>query len=140
MKRKPDPIFAAIATHAKAVKASHRATAALDRLMKRLTRAKRGAADRAREAEHDALQSLLRSVPATQEGQRAVAALGRPCPYCGVLMDLCHRRPTRDHVIPRNYGGETSRRQRRLRLIVCARCNTDKGHRTVEKWLTLLRL
>jgi hypothetical protein len=61
-----------------------------------------------------------------------------PCPYCENPMSgpMTPRAPTRDHVRPRHLGGKLDETNR---LIVCAKCNNDKGGRTLEQfaeWLT----
>jgi len=45
--------------------------------------------------------------------------------------------PTRDNVQPRCRGGTTL--NGRNKAIVCDRCNTDKGGRSLESWLYHLR-
>lgn len=60
---------------------------------------------------------------------------GRACPYCGVIMQVKGRRastkprfPTRDHVIPKSVMPAMGT------VIVCRKCNLDKGNRTVMEW------
>jgi len=63
-----------------------------------------------------------------------VAALGSPCPYCGMAM-LGDREPSRDHIKPRS-------RRHRLpgnQAIVCWRCNQAKGSLSLGRWLNRLR-
>lgn len=57
------------------------------------------------------------------------AAHGRRCPYCCRQMDLNHPRltPTRDHVVPRSYGG-------RKIVICCLTCNGIKANMLPEQW------
>ena len=61
-----------------------------------------------------------------------VAAIGKPCAYCGEPMDA----PTRDHVRPRRHGGKLTPDNK---VLVCDPCNVDKGHRSLEAWLERLR-
>jgi hypothetical protein len=61
-----------------------------------------------------------------------VAAIGQPCPYGRDPMAA----PTRDHVQPRCRDGTLDGRNK---AIVCDRCNTDKGGRSLESWLYHLR-
>jgi 5-methylcytosine-specific restriction endonuclease McrA len=69
------------------------------------------------------------------------AAIGRPCPYCGYVMDKRNpwRMPTRDHVHPRSRGGRFDPANR---LVVCRRCNGDKADMTLAlfaAWLLARR-
>lgn len=57
-----------------------------------------------------------------------LAAVGKPCVYCGEPMDC----PTRDHIRPRSKGGTLEARNKAL---ACDRCNQDKGSRTLRSWL-----
>jgi hypothetical protein len=57
-----------------------------------------------------------------------VAAIGKPCAYCGDPMAA----PTRDHIRPRSKGGTLEGGNKAL---ACARCNTDKGSRSLASWL-----
>jgi 5-methylcytosine-specific restriction endonuclease McrA len=57
-----------------------------------------------------------------------VAAIGKPCVYCGEPMDC----PTRDHIRPRSKGGTLEARNKAL---ACDRCNQDKGSRSLGSWL-----
>lgn len=58
-----------------------------------------------------------------------------PCPYCAKIMD--GRRPTHatfptaDHVIPQSLGGTRT-------ILVCRRCNMDKGDKPIQVWQALL--
>jgi hypothetical protein len=61
-----------------------------------------------------------------------LAALGLPCPYCGEPMQFPERRPSRDHIEPRSRGGTLAPDNR---AIVCQRCNTDKGSRSLGRWV-----
>jgi 5-methylcytosine-specific restriction endonuclease McrA len=58
-----------------------------------------------------------------------------PCPYCRRIMDgrrpLHATYPTKDHVIPQARGGERT-------VLVCRRCNMDKGSSPIQGWLALL--
>lgn len=58
----------------------------------------------------------------------------RGCPYCGRLIVPGHPElaPTRDHVLPRSKGGTAL-------LIVCWRCNNDKGDTMPDVYLDRLR-
>jgi len=60
-----------------------------------------------------------------------VAAIGRPCAYCGDPMAA----PTRDHIHPRSKGGTLAHGK----ALACLRCNGDKGSRTLGSWLYRLR-
>jgi HNH endonuclease len=57
-----------------------------------------------------------------------VAAIGKPCAYCGYPMAA----PTRDHIKPRSKGGTLDGGNKAL---ACDRCNTDKGSRSLASWL-----
>ena len=57
-----------------------------------------------------------------------VAAIGKPCAYCGDPMAA----PTRDHILPRSKGGTLAPHNKAL---ACDRCNTDKGSRSLASWL-----
>lgn len=59
---------------------------------------------------------------------------GKPCPYCAepMLIDQPRRFPTREHVLPRKLGGTNLQGNR---LIVCATCNVQKGHKTLTEFL-----
>ena len=63
--------------------------------------------------------------------------MGKPCPYCGGRMLGKNPRradcPTRDHVNPRANGGGAT-------LIVCQRCNQDKGAMALADWSAWLVL
>jgi hypothetical protein len=65
-------------------------------------------------------------------------AHGKPCPYCRRIMRVSARleeRPTRDHLIPRPQRrvGEPS-----VIVMVCYRCNHNRGNLTLEQWLERL--
>jgi len=65
-----------------------------------------------------------------------VAAIGSPCPYCGEPMNTPDRAPSRDHIKPVHHGG--SLEDPANRVVVCRRCNQDKGSRSLRrfhKWL-----
>ncbi len=57
-----------------------------------------------------------------------VAAIGKPCAYCGEPMAT----PTRDHIRPRSKGGTLAPGNKAL---ACDRCNTDKCSRSLASWL-----
>jgi len=57
-----------------------------------------------------------------------VAAIGRPCCYCGRPMDA----PTRDHIKPRSKGGTLAPHNK---VLACEPCNQDKGSRSLASWL-----
>ena len=71
-------------------------------------------------------------------------AHGTACPYCGKIMKIPGRQygrnarsnhpdfPTRDHVIPK------SRMPAMGKIIVCRRCNGDKGNMTLDEWIVVL--
>jgi 5-methylcytosine-specific restriction endonuclease McrA len=61
-----------------------------------------------------------------------VAAIGKPCAYCGEPMAA----PTRDHIRPRSKGGTLAQGK----ALACPGCNGDKGSRTLESWLYRLRM
>jgi 5-methylcytosine-specific restriction endonuclease McrA len=61
-----------------------------------------------------------------------VAAIGKPCPYCGTPMAA----PTRDHIHPRSKGGTLEGQNK---AVVCDPCNGDKGSQTLGSWLHRLR-
>jgi hypothetical protein len=56
-----------------------------------------------------------------------VAAIGKPCAYCGEPMAA----PTRDHIHPRSKGGTLAQGK----ALVCDPCNGDKGSLMLEAWL-----
>jgi hypothetical protein len=74
--------------------------------------------------------------------------VGQPCPYCGQKMTgppfqtapgvkQRHGKAmvTRDHIIPRSrIRGEPAQRI----IIVCRRCNSDKGDMTLDEWVVWL--
>jgi 5-methylcytosine-specific restriction endonuclease McrA len=60
-----------------------------------------------------------------------VAAIGKPCAYCGEPMAA----PTRDHIRPRSKGGTLAQGK----ALVCSPCNGDKGSRSLASWLYRLR-
>lgn len=62
-------------------------------------------------------------------------AHGKPCPYCGQIMRVRSKKPTRypdfptrDHVVPHSVmpGMGT--------LMVCSKCNNDKGDLFLDEW------
>lgn len=65
-----------------------------------------------------------------------VAAIGSRCPYCGELMAVPARHPSRDHIKPRSRGHTLTPSNR---AIVCQPCNSDKGALTLGRWLNRLR-
>lgn len=72
-------------------------------------------------------------------GQRMMAAVGQPCPYCTQVMvdgDL-KLQPTRDHILPRSRYGPKGRRAGRW-IPVCSECNFKKGDKTLEEFLDAL--
>lgn len=68
---------------------------------------------------------------------------GRHCPFCGIVMRVPAKHqgratanrpdfPTRDHLIPRVVmPGQGT-------IIICQKCNADKGRRLVDEWHALL--
>jgi 5-methylcytosine-specific restriction endonuclease McrA len=62
-----------------------------------------------------------------------VAAIGKPCCYCGDPMAA----PTRDHIRPRSKGGTLDACNKAL---ACDPCNVDKGSRSLRSWLYRLEL
>jgi 5-methylcytosine-specific restriction endonuclease McrA len=52
------------------------------------------------------------------------------CAYCGVYKNL-----TKDHIIPRSRGGADIKDNI---TMVCSRCNSAKGNKTLEEWLDSL--
>jgi hypothetical protein len=63
-----------------------------------------------------------------------VAAIGAPCPYCGLPMQHPQegpRSPSRDHIRPRSKGYQLPGN----RLIVCYPCNAAKGSRSLASFL-----
>jgi 5-methylcytosine-specific restriction endonuclease McrA len=62
-----------------------------------------------------------------------VAAIGRPCCYCGTAMSA----PTRDHIRPRSKGGTLDAGNK---VFACDPCNGDKGSRSLASWLYRLEL
>ena len=54
-----------------------------------------------------------------------VAAIGKPCVYCGEPMDY----PTRDHIRALSQGGTLEAPNKAL---ACDRCNHDKGSWTTQ--------
>ena len=72
---------------------------------------------------------------------RLLAHHGRPCPYCNeqMIIRLKGRRkasdphfPTRDHVVPKALMPSMGT------LIVCRKCNNDKGAHMLSAWAELL--
>lgn len=61
-----------------------------------------------------------------------VAAVGKPCAYCGQPMAA----PTRDHIRPRSKGGTLAGQNKAL---ACDPCNQAKGSRSLASWLYRLR-
>ena len=63
---------------------------------------------------------------------------GGKCAYCGAEMTLTlgfNRTATKDHVVPRSYGGPTEA----WNLVgACFSCNSKKGSRPLEVFLTTL--
>jgi hypothetical protein len=61
---------------------------------------------------------------------------GKKCPYCGVgfvIWPPNHpHAPSRDHIRPQWDGGV-------LKIVVCRRCNSDKGGLFLSQWLVNLR-
>ena len=68
--------------------------------------------------------------------------VGKPCAYCSTPMDRTKRgRPTRDHIIPRLHGGTfLGDGNEWNKIIVCAACNHNKAHLTLEGFWMALRL
>lgn len=71
-----------------------------------------------------------------------LAAHGRPCPYCGTQMSVGHGRrkklnrpnsPSRDHLIPKSLMPAQGT------IVVCRRCNSDKGQLLLDEWEERLR-
>lgn len=60
-----------------------------------------------------------------------LAALGSPCPYCGEPMNFPARRPSHDHIEPRSRGHHLTPDNT---AIVCQRCNTAKGSKSLARW------
>ena len=75
-------------------------------------------------------------VPKTK---RLLMMEGKRCPYCNEMMTFQgdkHRNlrwPTRDHVIPNTLFCNTDT------VIVCLKCNYDKGQFTLPFWEAKLR-
>jgi 5-methylcytosine-specific restriction endonuclease McrA len=70
-----------------------------------------------------------------------LAASGRECPYCGVVMRITRPRPTKreyfptqDHIIPK------SRLPGQPKTICCLKCNRDKSNMLLDEWLAVLRV
>lgn len=66
--------------------------------------------------------------------------VGKPCGYCNTPMDRSKwGRPTRDHIIPRVHGGTfLGDGNEWNKIVVCAACNHDKAHLTLEGfWMAL---
>ena len=58
-------------------------------------------------------------------------ALGAPCYYCGIAMEATtDTRPTRDHAVPRRFGGTDADI-----VICCARCNRMKRDLDDEEYI-----
>jgi len=57
------------------------------------------------------------------------------CPYC--LKPMSPKEMTRDHVIPKSRGGKTEESNI---IIVCKRCNQEKGALTLEEYKEWKRL
>lgn len=60
-------------------------------------------------------------------------AHGKPCPYCGRVMDrfsvrLC---PTWDHVVPQALGG-------RAKIVCCCECNGIKADMLPAQWASFM--
>lgn len=67
------------------------------------------------------------------------SAPGHLCPYCWeIIAGKTHpyRAPTWDHVVPVSRGGPDTKANI---LVVCRRCNGDKGNRNPIEWLGVLR-
>jgi 5-methylcytosine-specific restriction endonuclease McrA len=60
------------------------------------------------------------------------AHIGSPCPYCGAPME----QPVSNHVRPMVYGGSLTDANK---LVVCQRCDHDKGQLTLTAWAARLR-
>ena len=64
----------------------------------------------------------------------ALTAQQLPCPYCGNAMDgTCGRFPTRDHIVPKSRGG--ARGDPSNILVVCFKCNNQKGDMLLSEWI-----
>lgn len=57
-----------------------------------------------------------------------VAAIDKPCSYCGKPMQF----PTRDHIRPRAHNGTLDGPNKTL---ACEGCNVDKGAKSIDAWL-----
>jgi 5-methylcytosine-specific restriction endonuclease McrA len=63
-----------------------------------------------------------------------------PCAYCGATLSTlpgARNRATRDHIWPRSrFVQPRAHKVDGLTLVPCCqRCNTDKGHLTIDEWL-----
>lgn len=71
----------------------------------------------------------LQSIPRIREGlTRLQDGL---CWYCGKTLSQCHGTPHVEHQMPLSRGGADSFDNL---VMSCARCNTDKGDRTLEEY------
>ena len=57
------------------------------------------------------------------------ASVSITCPYCLKIIPL--NEATRDHINPRNRGGQTT--QDNI-VLCCAQCNSQKGALTAEEY------
>ena len=57
------------------------------------------------------------------------------CPYCGVRLTVDDREAitqrSKDHIIPRRCGGQTTHRNL---VYACLGCNRDKHHLSLLEW------
>ena len=64
----------------------------------------------------------------------AVWQFNASLPFSGETMQIPDRPPSRDHIKPRSKGYTLDGNL----ALVCCRCNSDKGSRTLAQWLTRL--
>lgn len=69
----------------------------------------------------------------------AASAKPMPCAYCDIEMvyDDEHRRPTRDHIWPRD--ARSMENGRVGKVWCCAECNVRKAHMMPSEWLKVVR-
>lgn len=64
--------------------------------------------------------------------------MSNPCPYCTRYMieGDPKRRPSKEHVIPKSKA----KGKHFNKIITCLECNQDKGDKTIENYLAILRI
>lgn len=75
------------------------------------------------------LDVVERIAAAAQPLLRQTRREAKECHYCGTTRGPFHR----DHVFPRSHGGSDDPENI---VIACQSCNSAKGDRTPEEWLS----